>query len=348
MMKALPLFRLYWSFALLSTLAASPSARAAGWTLAERANPEGPGRQQLIARDGKPVAALVYGEGQFKPYLHVYGAEGELLTNGGLDQEGKPTGQFPHHRGIYIGWNQIRSDLGGLESEAKGDAKGKAKSTGKGFDLWHLNNGGRMEVQKVERIEGGQDGVTLAATILWRGGKQDPAGSDLLLTEVRTLQVTQPQGRTQVDARFELKAARDLRLEGDLQHSGVHFRASNEVSQRAGETAYVWEPDLPGPGGKVSSKDLQWCRLVFPIGQRWYAATELTAPSNPVEELSWRDYGRFGFFFKRALQRGETLSLKYRFLIEPAEAPAEKGKLSAPQAAKARATAAADYQAFVR
>jgi hypothetical protein len=328
------------------------SAGAAGWTFTEGSNPAGPGRQHLVARDGKPVAALIYGEGQFKPYLHVYGAEGELLTNGGLDKEGKPTGQFPHHRGIYIGWNQIRSDLGGLEGEAKADAKtdakAKAKTSGKGFDLWHLNNGGRLEVQKVERIDDGKDGVTMAVTVLWRGGKKDAAGSDLLLSEVRTLKVTQPGGRTQVDAHFELKAARDLRLEGDLQHAGVHFRASNEVSQRAGETAYVWEPDLPGPGGKVSSKDLKWCRLVFPIGQRWYAATELTAPANPVEELSWRDYGRFGFFFKRALKKDELLKLDYRFLIEPAEAPAEKGKLSAAQAAKARQTAQADYQAFAR
>lgn len=335
-MKAPLLFRLCFLFLLLCGPLAGPSALGAGWTLTERANPAGPGRQHLIAREGKPVAALVYGEGQFKPYLHVYGAEGELLTNGGLDRDGKPTGAFPHHRGIYIGWNQIRSDLGGLDGK------------GKGFDLWHLNNGGRMEVQKVEQLDGGRDGVKLAATILWRGGKKDAAGSDLLLTEVRTLEVTQPQGRTQVDAQFQLKAARELRLEGDLQHAGIHFRAANEVSQRAGETAYLWEPDLPGPGGKVQSKELKWGRLVFPIGQRWYAVTHMTAPSNPVDELSWRDYGRFGFFFKRALKQEETLSLSYRLLIEPAEAPAEKGKLSAAQAAKVRATATADYQAFAR
>ncbi|MFM1769510.1 MAG: hypothetical protein RJA22_2039 [Verrucomicrobiota bacterium] len=312
------------------------SAGAAGWTLTEGANPAGPGRRHLVAREGKPVAALVHGEGQFKPYLHVYGVEGELLTNGGLDKEGKPTGAFPHHRGIYIGWNQIRSELGGMDGK------------GKGFDLWHLNNGGRMEVQKVERLETGVEGVRFAATVVWRGGKKDASGSDVLLSEVRTFDITQPGGRTQVNVHFELKAARDLRLEGDLQHAGVHFRASNEVSQRAAETAYLWEPPLPGPGGKVSSKDLKWCRLVFPIGQRWYAATEINAPTNPVEELSWRDYGRFGFFFKRALQKDEVLKLDYRFLIEPAEAPAEKGKLSAAQAEQARQAAQADHAAFAR
>jgi hypothetical protein len=75
------------------------------------------------------------------------------------------------------------------------------------------------------------------------------------------------------------------------------------VSGRNTETAYVWEPDLPGPGGKAVSKDFKWCRLVFPIKDHWYSAMELNSPTNPVEELSWRDYGRFGFFFKKTLRR---------------------------------------------
>jgi len=314
----------------------SSSAPAAGWTFAERSNPDGPGKQSLIEHDGKPVAAFIHGDGQFKPYLHVYGAEGELLTNAGLDKDGKASGKFPHHRGIYIGWNQIKSDLGGMEAGTKP------------FDLWHFNNGGRMEVQKIERLDTGRDSVGFTATIVWRGGKKDTSGSDLLLTETRTHNISRPGGRTQVNAHFVLKAARDLRLDGDLQHAGIHFRASNEVAERAGETVYVWEPDLPGPGGKVPSKELKWCRLQFPIGQRWYAATELNPPGNPVEELSWRDYGRFGFFFKKSMTNGETLALDYRFLIESSEAPAAKAKLSADQASKARTACDADYKAYVK
>lgn len=308
----------------------------ADWTFTEGANPNGPGKQALIQHDGKPVAAFIHGEGQFKPYLHVYGVEAELLTNGGLDKEGKATGKFPHHRGIYIGWNQIKSDLGGNEPGTKP------------FDLWHFNNGGKMEVQSIARTDTGRDTLGFTAVITWRGGKKDATGSDLLLTETRTHTLSRAGGRTQVDARFRLQAARDLRLDGDLQHAGIHFRASDEVSGRADETAYVWEPDVPGPGGKVVSKDLKWCRLVFPIGSRWYAATEFNAPSNPVEELSWRDYGRFGFFFKKAMAKGETLSLAYRFHIEPAEAPAMKAKLSSEQTAKIRRSCDADYEAFVR
>jgi hypothetical protein len=325
------------------------SARGAGWTLTEAANTAGPGKQVEIKVDGRMIARFIHGEGQFKPYLHVFGENGELLTNAGLDGNGKPAGLYPHHRGIFIGWNKITSDLGS-------------------FDLWHFNNGGKMEVLRFDKLEGGRDAATLVATIAWRAGKKDDAGSDLLLTETRTLKITRPAGQiTQVDAHFRLKAARELTLGGDLQHAGIHFRASNEVADRAKETSYVSDPENKEAKGRdwtasppkkdkngkdipvvTDRADLNWCRLLFPIGDRWYAATELNPPSNPVEELSWRDYGRFGFFFKRNLTAGETLDLDYRFFIEPAEAPASKPKPSDKQNAKARAEAQTRYREFVQ
>jgi hypothetical protein len=325
------------------------SARGAGWTLTEAANTAGPGKQVDIKVDGRMVARFIHGEGQFKPYLHVFGEAGELLTNSGLDGNGKPAGLYPHHRGIFIGWNKITSDLGS-------------------FDLWHFNNGGKMEVLRFDTLEGGPKGATLEATIAWRAGKKDDSGSDLLLTETRTLKITRPAGQTtQVDAHFRLKAARELTLGGDLQHAGIHFRASDEVSKRNKETSYVSDPENKEAKGRdwtasppkkdkngkeipvvADRADLNWCRLLFPMGDRWYAATELNPPSNPIEELSWRDYGRFGFFFKRKLTAGETLDLDYRFFVEPAEAPAEKSKPSEKQDAKGRAEAQTRYREFVK
>ena len=99
-------------------------------------------------------------------------------------------------------------------------------------------------------------------------------------------------------------------------------------------------------GGKVASKELKWARLTFPIGSRWYHATELNAPSNPVQELSWRDYGRFGFFFSRPLKKDETLTLRYRFLTELATGIAAKpGDV---ERAAIRKAAQAQYDAFVK
>ena len=105
------------------------AALGAGWSIAEGPNKGGPGKQVLVSADGKPVARFVHGEGQFKPYLHVYGEEGELLTNAGLDAAGKAAGKYPHHRGIFIGWNKLTSDLGN-------------------FDLWHFNTGGMMDLYR--------------------------------------------------------------------------------------------------------------------------------------------------------------------------------------------------------
>ncbi len=313
---------------LLLTAALVP-ARAA-WTLTDAVNSEVPGRKVDIKMDDRLVARFIYGEGQFKPYLHVFGDGGELLTNGGLDEKGKPDGLFPHHRGIFIGWNKISSDLGT-------------------FDLWHFNNGGKMSVANLEFLHGTEDSASLVAIIEWRGGKKDTNGSDLLLTEKRILVISRPEGkRTQVDAHFELKAARDLSLGGDLQHAGIHFRGAKELSTHNKETSYLWQPDLPGPDGKVPSNELQWCRLLFPIGEHWYTSTELNAPGNPVEELSWRDYGRFGFFFKKSLKKDETLRVNYRFLIERAEAPAAKPKPSPEQSKKSRADTQARYDAYLK
>ena len=204
-----------------------------------------------------------------------------------------------------------------------------------------------MTVAKLDKLEGGKNSATIVATIEWRGGAKDAGGSDLLLTETRTLIVSRPAAKTtRVDAQFTLKPARDLSLGGDLQHAGVHFRASASVQARAKDTAYVWEPDLDGKGGKVASKEMKWARYTFPIGERWYHATELNAPTNPVDELSWRDYGRFGFFFKKDLKKDESLTIRYRFLTELAEGVSAKP--TDEQRAVFRKAAQAEYDAFVK
>jgi hypothetical protein len=304
------------------TLVAVISSARADWAAKDDANPDLPGRKVDITQDGVLRARLIYGEGQIKPYLRVQGEEGDGLNEWSEKQ------QFPHHRGIYIGWNKIISDLGS-------------------FDLWHMNNGGRMTLAKLERLDAGKDSATIVATIEWHGGKADAAGSALLLTETRTLTVSRPAAQTtQVDAQFVLKPARDLTLGGDLQHAGIHFRASASVHASAKDTTYVWEPDLDGKGGKVVSKELKWVRHTFPIGARWYHATELNAPANPVEELSWRDYGRFGFFFKKALKKDEALAVNYRFLTELAAGVSAKP--TDEQRAAFRKAAQAQYEAFVK
>ncbi|MSR43573.1 MAG: hypothetical protein EXS19_06005 [Pedosphaera sp.] len=333
------------SFAVVTLLFSLAFSAHAEWTVQAVEKPGHPGKAVEVRADGQPVARLVYGDGQKKPYLHVYGEAGELLTNSGLNAEGKDSGGFPHHRGIYIGW-KITSNLGSQ-------------------DLWHLNKNERMLVREIVKQEAGKDSATIVAHIDWLANKKDDKESDQLVSETRTITVSRPDGkRTQVDCHFRLRAARDLELGGDLQHAGIHFRASNEVHGRAKETSYLADPanrekkgkdfgPIVNPKAKAPAKavekgDLKWCRLLFPIGTRWYSATELNPPSNPSEELSWRDYGRFGYFFKKNLKAGEILDIDYRFIIAPEEAPATKPAPAPEQAAKATAQAAADYATFVK
>ena len=148
-----------------------------------------------------------------------------------------------------------------------------------------------------------------------------------------------------------LTAARDLTLGGDLQHAGCHFRAHAEVAAKGTKfTSYLWEPKGKVAGnGKVLSKDWKWARLQFPIGKNWYSATQFNAQNQPVEELSWRDYGRFGFFFKKDLKKGETQKLNYRFHIAPSQAPALESyppQVSKDQKERWTATAQKAYTHF--
>ena len=178
----------------------------ADWKIVEKANPLGPGSAVDVLQNGKPVARLVHGEGQIKPFLHVFGTDGELVTNPGVDKEGKGAGLFNHHRGIFIGWNKVSSELGT-------------------YDMWHRGGPGqgRYDIVKFENKVGKKFG-SIVANIKWRATKKDAAGSDVIITERRVFKVSRPRGAfTQVDASFELNAERDVSLGGDLQHAGVHF-----------------------------------------------------------------------------------------------------------------------------
>ena len=314
----------------LAFVAAVPLAKA-DWKVVELPNPLGPGKAVDVLQDGKPVTRLVHGDGQIKPFLHVFGGGGELVTNPGVDKEGKGAGLFNHHRGIFIGWNRISSDLGN-------------------YDMWHKGGpgNGRYDIMKFENTTT-NDSASIVAYIKWRATQKDASGSDVMISERRTFKVSRPVGKyTQVDTSFEMEAQRDISLGGDLQHAGVHFRAHTEVATRNKETSYLWEPPNAAGKGKVIDDNHQWARLLFPIGKRWYTAQEMNAPANGVKELSWRDYGRFGYFLPKKLKKGEPFNLKFRFAIEQVDAPANAPKQSDAQAKASHQLCAERYEAFLK
>ena len=348
-MPLAPLFRL--GARVVWMAAAVTLASAAEWKAVHADNDDLPGRNVTVTQDGKLVARFIYGEGQGLPYLALYDDQGRRLTNAGVDKSGKTVGIEPHHRGIFIGWQSVKSDLGTANLWAlTGNTKPKTGEPP------------RMDVVAIERANSDRDSATIVARIAWRGGSKDTTGSDLLLTETRTLRISRPAPgvAAQVDATFRLKPARDLSLDGNVQHAGIHLRVSHEVVARADDTSYLWSPasaptagkgyskTAKGQSGSVVGKDLQWGEFLFPLHDRWYGALQMNSPKNPVEEFSTREYGRFGFFFRKELKRDEDLEVKYRFLVRNAEAPAQSPKRSAAQLARARQEADAAYARFLR
>ncbi len=314
----------------LAFVADAPLSRA-DWKVLEQPNPLGPGKVVDVLEGGKAVARLVHGDGQIKPFLHVFGGGGELVTNPGVDKAGKGAGLFNHHRGIFIGWNKVSSELGK-------------------YDMWHKGGpgNGRYDIVKLKKTTT-KDSASIVAHIKWRATKKDASGSDVMISERRTFKVSRPVGKyTQVDASFEMEAQRDISLGGDLQHAGVHFRAHTEVAMRKKETSYLWEPPNAAGKGKVIDDNHQWARLLFPIGKRWYTAQEMNAPANGVKELSWRDYGRFGYFLPKKLKKGEPFNLKFRFAIEEVDAPANAPKQSEEQAKDSHQLCTKRYEAFLK
>jgi hypothetical protein len=316
--------------AMLSGVLAAP-ALAADWKITKGNNDDLPGQNLTVTRDGRLVARMIYGEGQQIPYLAIYDDDGRLLTNPGLNREGQTVGSEPHHRGIFIGWQRVRSDLGVA-------------------NLWSIGGGAKMTLVDFEELSTTADSATIIARIEWRAPTADASGSNLLLTERRRLRITRaaPGEAATVDAAFELRPARDLQLDGDVQHAGIHLRVSHVVAENPKVTSYLWGPAVPGAPGKVVSRDLQWGEFLFPLHGRWYSALQLNAPSNPVEEFSTREYGRFGFFFKQDLKKDQPFQVQYRFIVRTAETPAEAPRRSTAQVAAARAAADAAYAAYVR
>lgn len=271
----------------------------ASWTVEDRVNDELPGRIIDIRYDGQRVAGFIYGEGQAKTYLSVYDSKGQRLSNPGLNAEGQTHGSFPHHRGLFIGWNIIQSDLGS-------------------DDLWHMRGNARMVLAAISNMEATERGVTLELDVHWFSSRHNNELQGLLIAERRSIRVSKTEdGRTQIDQESVMQAKRDLRLRGDLQHAGIHFRAAAEVETVRKQTRYLWSPKTLEPGrGRIVSDTLEWVNFRFPLHGTWHSVTQLNPPQNRSTELSWRDYGRFGFFFQDELAANESRTVRTRLLFD--------------------------------
>ncbi len=269
---------------------------------------------------GKPVVRYFYefdnsSEQRFfetgKPYLAVYDPPNDVVLTNRLGV------LYPHHRGIFIGWN-------------------KTGYQGKSADFWHMKGGAQMH-QRFLEFTCTKNDASVTALIHWN----DLEGTTVI-SEARTMSIQVPSEGSDVfplsiDFKSVLTAPTcDVELDGDPEHAGVHFRAHQEVAERAEQIAkrakeardQKREPEAD-PDATVyqfhapdinprEDTDLPWVSMAFTVGGHRYVVTQENHPDNPKPTLysAYRDYGRFGAFFRATVKQGESLTVQYRFRIE--------------------------------
>lgn len=230
----------------------------------------------------------------YKPYLHVFDAEGKApITKG-------PGGEYTHHRGIFIGWNKIAFN-------------------GKSYDRWHMK-GGEQVHQSFAKREANADQATFTSVVNWNDEQGRP-----ILVENRTLTFRRAPAPAYALIDFEsvLRAtAGDVALGGDPEHAGIHFRPADEVDRA--KTAYLYAGDKVDPH---KATDLAWIGETFALNGKTYGVVEMNHPDNPAgtRVSAYRNYGRFGMFPTATLKAGESRAFRYRFLVG-------EGALPAPEA----------------
>lgn len=246
---------------------------------------------------GKPVAAYLTANDvstparaneTYKPYLRICDPEtGAAITKG-------PGGTYTHHRGIFIGWMRVALEQSRL-------------------DLWSMGSGRQIHTAFPEQVASATE-ARLVSLVDWK----DKAGR-LILSERRTQVLTKPAAPAflQVDFASVLTAeAGDLVLEADPEHGGVHYRAPQEVEAAA--TKYFFPTANPQPHKDV---DYPWVGMTYGLAGKTYGVVEIDHPDNPrgTRWSAYRDYARFGAYPKASLKKGESLTLRYRFLVSTGE-----------------------------
>jgi len=237
-----------------------------------------------------------------KVYHHVFDLDGEnLLTKG-------PGGLFQHHRGIFYGFNRISYEQDGEKKSA---------------DVWHAN---RKESQTHEAFVREETGPVVARQLLeidWNG-----RDGKTFATELRQMTVYHVDGAQVIDFASQLSAKADkLKVDGDPQHAGFQYRATQHVPDKTAQETYYVRPDGKGKPGKFRNWpgnkehiDLEFNALSFVAFDQRYTCCYLDSPDNPKPaRFSERDYGRFGSYFAAEISKDEPLDLNYRIWLQPGE-----------------------------
>jgi len=239
----------------------------------------------------------------YKVLHHVFDAKGEKLLTNGPDGENPyaKSVKYPHHRGIFIGWSKLQFE-------------------GQSYDTWHMTKGVRQVHQKFLEKKADAGKAVSTALIHWKNGEDK-----VMVEEKRTTTVYRPGAGTilTLDFHTELKAANgEVYLNGDPEHAGFQYRPHNDVSKGPAQDKAKYLFHRAGIDPK-KDKDLPWVALVYGLNGKRYTVVYMNHPRNPKGAVysAYRDYGRFGSFFKKTVETGRTLTLHYRIIVMQSEMP---------------------------
>ena len=225
----------------------------------------------------------------------------QIVLPGGTDfvTRGEGPGLYPHHRGVFLGWNQTRHG---------------SRTT----DFWHCRNGARI-VRESASARFASGALTRTATLAWIDG----SGQTVLRESRRTRIEAEGEDVVVLDYDIELHAtAGEVVLDGDAQHAGFHFRAADEVAARPEATAVVFAEgareltDVPASAKGAAFADARWVAQRYTIAGRPCTVLHLDHPGNPRPTVyGVRAYGRFGAFPRVRLVPGAPVRLRYRLVV---------------------------------
>ena len=158
-------------------------------------------------------------ERTYKPFYHFMIKREKFVTKG-------PGGKFTHHRGIYYGF----SKCGAL------DGNGNKVSV----DTWHCKRGYQTH-EKVLQQNANAKEAFLLSEIAWRVDD-----GTIFITEKRKMRFQfNKEGRLQIDFDSTLSTTQpEVTLDGDPQHAGFQFRASNEVAESMPSRLFTSAPKM--------------------------------------------------------------------------------------------------------
>lgn len=237
----------------------------------------------------------------YKVYHHVFSPAADTLLTKGAG------GQFPHHRGLFVGWNRTSDKSGHL------------------WDFWHCPGQTHQRHERFldQTATAAQGNMT--AEIAWKADEDTT-----IISERRQLTATPIRDQRdalawQLDWTSELRSQQgELRLEGDRQHAGFQMRAAQAVAEAQSaryirpaafpqDAVAVQVDDATMPGEHV---DLGWFAMTFELDGLEHTMAYFEDPSLPKpSRYSERPYGRCGAFFTATLPADQPLRLRYRVLV---------------------------------